>query len=260
MIDPGSNRKELKRLSEKGVGLVVLSHFHSDHLREIRELPSAGIMVHEIEKPAVEGWEGMAPLVWFPEETKDPIWISRKDREVGGWGWQVHSTFRDRDTLKVGGIEVRVIHVPGHTPGHCAFFFPEQGIIYTADIDLTDFGPWYGNAASNIAAFISSIELVKSLEPRMLVTGHEAGVVRENIAGRLDDYGGIIKARQERILDFLSEPRHLDEVVEQGFIYGEYFSKNNSFHEPERRMVRHHLEWGRENEELLLEAGRFVRA
>ncbi len=259
VIDPGSDRKELRRLAEAGVGLVLLSHFHSDHLREIRELPSSRLMVHEIERGAVEGFEGMASLVWFPEETKDRTWISRKDREVGGWGWPVHSTFSGGERIMVGDIDVCVYHAPGHTPGHCMFLFPEQRILYSADIDLTGFGPWYGNAASDIRSFLDSIALLRSLQPETVVTGHEAGVVRENIEERLDHYAGIINTRQERILDFLSRPRSLEEVVEQGFIYGGFFSKTNSFYDPEWRMVRHHLKWGLDNAEVRKEGGGFVR-
>ncbi|MFO8057359.1 MAG: MBL fold metallo-hydrolase [bacterium] len=259
VIDPGSNRKLLRGLSEKGVGRVFLSHFHSDHLREIRELPSSDILVHEIEKAAVEGWEGMSALVWFPEEVKDPTWISRKNKEVGGWGWPVRYAFQDRETFTVGEVSFQVVHVPGHTPGHCGFWFPEHGILYSADIDLTEFGPWYGNAASDPARFMDSINLVKSLQPPVMVTGHEAAVVRENIPLRLEAYAGILKGRHRRILDFLSSPRTLDEVVEQGFIYGEYFSKNNSSYKPEWRMVRHHLEWAKQNQEVSEERGRFVR-
>jgi len=259
VIDPGSDRKELRRLAGEGVGLVLLSHFHSDHLREIRELPSCRTMVHDIERGAVEGFEGMASLVWFPEEKKDATWISRKDREVGGWGWPVHATFADGDRIMVGDVEVRVIHAPGHTPGHCMFLFPDHGILYSADIDLTGFGPWYGNASSDIQSFLDSIALLRSLGPETVVTGHEAGVVREDLEERLDHYAGIIKFRQERILGSLSRPRSLEEVVEEGHIYGGFFSKTNSFYEPEWRMVRHHLRWGKDNGDIREEGGRFVR-
>lgn len=239
VIDPGSNRKVLRGEADKGVGRVLLSHFHSDHVRDLKELPSSACLVHRIEKEAVEGWEGMVPLVWFPEEERDPTWIRRKDREVGGWGWPVSGTFEDGEEILVGEVEIMVIHTPGHTPGHCCFWFPQSRVLYSADVDLTGFGPWYGNASSDVDDFLDSIEKVRSLDPRITVTGHEIGVVNGSIGKQLDLYASIIEDRHERVLQALDSPRNLDELTRMGLIYGEYFS--SSFYDPEYRMVRHHL-------------------
>lgn len=255
VIDPGSDRRELSRLHEEGTGRVLLSHFHSDHLRDLREFPGAEVMVHELEKPAVESWEGMRPLVWFPEETLDKTWMRRKDREVGGWGWPVSATFRDGDEIEIGGVICRVIHAPGHTPGHCAFWFPAEELLFLADIDLTEFGPWYGNAGSGVDDFLASIELIKRFKPRLAVTGHEAGVIEDGLADRLEAYAGIIHDRHRRMLEFLARPRSLDEIVARAFIYGEFYSRDNSLHDPEYRMVRHHLAYALSRGEAVIEDG-----
>jgi len=240
LIDPGSNKRVLREIAEGGVETVLLSHFHSDHLRDLKELKGARTMVHEIEKPAVESWEGMGPLVWFPEEERDPTWVKRKNREVGGWGWPVHETFKGGDEIIAGEVKIEVLHAPGHTPGHCCFWFPDERVLFAGDIDLTPFGPWYGNATSDPAAFIESIRMVKGLRPELIVTAHETGLVEGSADGLLDDYAAKIEQRHARILEYLSEPRTLEEVTGQGFIYGEHFGK--SFRQPEWRMVRHHLE------------------
>ncbi len=241
VIDPGSNRHELRELAQQGIGIAILSHYHSDHLRDLKELDGAAVWVHASEKNAVESWEGMAPLVWFPDEVQDPTWKKRKLKEVGGWGWPVAETFQHEQEITVGDARVIVIHSPGHTPGHCCFWFPDQKILYSADIDLTDFGPWYGNAASDVDAFLDSIRRIRALRPELTVTGHETGVVTGDISDRLDAYAAIIERRHSMILDFLSAPRTLDEIVSRAFIYGSYYSPTNSYHLQEWRMVRHHL-------------------
>lgn len=35
--------------------------------------------------------------------------------------------------LQLGGIEIEVRHTPGHTPGHCCFFWPQEGILFSGD-------------------------------------------------------------------------------------------------------------------------------
>lgn len=35
--------------------------------------------------------------------------------------------------LDVAGIEIEVRHTPGHTPGHCCFYEPEEGILFSGD-------------------------------------------------------------------------------------------------------------------------------
>ncbi|HUT55578.1 MAG TPA: MBL fold metallo-hydrolase [bacterium] len=259
IIDPGSNRNALRELAGQGVGLAILSHYHSDHLRDLKELAGAAVWVHASEKEAIESWEGMARLVWFPDEVKDPTWQKRKLKEVGGWGWPVAGTFVDEQEMMVGDARVVVIHTPGHTPGHCCFWFPDHKILYSADIDLTEFGPWYGNAASDVDAFRGSIRRVSELHPEITVTGHETGVVSGDITPQLRAYAAIIERRHSMILEFLSSPRTLSEIVSRAFIYGPYYSPTNSYHAQEFRMVRHHLASALRHRQVSISNNRYER-
>jgi glyoxylase-like metal-dependent hydrolase (beta-lactamase superfamily II) len=39
----------------------------------------------------------------------------------------------DGETFRVGALEARVIHTPGHSPGSCSLFFPEASVVFTGD-------------------------------------------------------------------------------------------------------------------------------
>lgn len=39
----------------------------------------------------------------------------------------------DGDTLALGGLALRVIHTPGHTPGHCCFLMGDEGVLFSGD-------------------------------------------------------------------------------------------------------------------------------
>jgi len=39
----------------------------------------------------------------------------------------------DGDRLTIAGLTIDVLHTPGHTPGHCCFHIPEEGMLFSGD-------------------------------------------------------------------------------------------------------------------------------
>ncbi len=37
------------------------------------------------------------------------------------------------DRLALAGVTIDVLHTPGHTPGHCCFHLPDEGILFSGD-------------------------------------------------------------------------------------------------------------------------------
>lgn len=35
--------------------------------------------------------------------------------------------------LEIAGIDIQVLHTPGHTPGHCCFLIPSEGLLFSGD-------------------------------------------------------------------------------------------------------------------------------
>ena len=59
--------------------------------------------------------------------------------------------FTDGEVFDLGGARVRVIHAPGHTRGHSVFHVEPDDVLYLGDIDLSSFGPYYGDAWSSLS-------------------------------------------------------------------------------------------------------------
>jgi hypothetical protein len=91
--------------------------------------------------------------------------------------------------------------------------------VVSFDIDLSAFGPWYGHVESDIDRFLSSIAMVASLEPRMLLSSHK-GVIVDDIAGRLRAFAAVVDSRDRCILELLDRPRTIVELIEASPIYG----------------------------------------
>ena len=39
----------------------------------------------------------------------------------------------DDQLLELAGLSMRVVHTPGHTPGHCCFLLESEGILFSGD-------------------------------------------------------------------------------------------------------------------------------
>ena len=61
-------------------------------------------------------------------------------------------------------MRVRAHQLPGHTAGHCALVVESEGIAFIGDIDLTGFGPYYGDASSDPGQFQRSLHAVRDLD------------------------------------------------------------------------------------------------
>jgi glyoxylase-like metal-dependent hydrolase (beta-lactamase superfamily II) len=139
-------------------------------------------------------------------------------------------------------VRVEAIHTPGHTRGHCAFQIEPEGILYLGDIDLSSFGPYYGDAWSDLEDFERSLARVRARDARWYATFHHIGVLEGRAAflERFDRFAAVIESREQRLLAYLAEPRDLDEIAAHRFVYRP--SDPVPFAEPvERRSMAQHV-------------------
>jgi glyoxylase-like metal-dependent hydrolase (beta-lactamase superfamily II) len=244
------------------VDRIVNSHCHEDHVAGNHLFPDAACAVHEADLPGLHSLEGFLAIFGYT----GPI----------GTGWQqalveqFHyaprpdaTGFRDGAVFELGGrVRVRAIHTPGHTRGHCAFHVEPDDVVYLGDIDLSSFGPYYGDAWSDLEDFERSLGKVREIEARWYATFHHIGVLdgRAAFLERLDRFSAVIADREARLLAFLADPRSLDEIAAHRFVYRP--TDPVPFAEPvERRSMAQHvarLVWaGRVRE---VEPGRFRTA
>lgn len=80
---------------------------------------------------------------------------------------------RDNDQIDLGGRVLRVLHIPGHSPGHVAFLDEAHGLLFTGDGAY--WGPMYACfPGSDPEAFAQSIRRMAALSQVMAVyPGHD---------------------------------------------------------------------------------------
>lgn len=203
------------------VDRVVLSHCHEDHVAGLHLLPEAAVHVHAADRLGLESIDGMMEIYGFSGEVAGPWRRALVD--------QFHyaprpdaQPFEDGALFELGGdVRVRALHAPGHTRGHCVLHIEPDDALYLGDIDLSSFGPYYGDAWSTLEDFERSLAMVRDVDARSWITFHHIGVIddRAVFLEKLERYAAVIRLREERLLAFLAEPRSLDDIVAHRFIY-----------------------------------------
>jgi glyoxylase-like metal-dependent hydrolase (beta-lactamase superfamily II) len=153
----------------------------------------------------------------------------------------VHRELREPEVLDFGTVSLSVVFTPGHTPGHCCFYEEREGILFSADIDLSGFGPWYGHGCSNLDDFIKSIEKCIALEPRMVVTSHN-GIIQEDLLARFRSYLDVIYYKEDLVRNALKKrPSTLEELAGKRIFYGDGIDKDPLLSIFERMAIERHL-------------------
>ncbi len=243
IIDPACREEVMQELATgPGVDIVLNTHYHEDHRIYNYQFDGAELLVHELD---AHGYGELDDFITgfsvVNNSALEELWRAFLIDTCKYRSYPVDGTLTDGFEMDLGHTVVQVLHTPGHSAGHCCFFFPREGVLYLGDIDLTSFGPWYASTTS-IDDFLTSIERTRKVCPHTVITSHGDGLVTENIDERLKQYAGIIHRRDELILDFLSQPRSLAEIFAQEIVYRQKQKAPDAFfHWDDRWMIEMHL-------------------
>lgn len=204
------------------VDLVILGHAHEDHMAGLYRVPRARVQAHEADLAAVQSWEGLKAHYGYPEAVM-PAMREMIDRDFFYQPRPDAEAYRDNDIWDLGdGVRIRAHHLPGHTSGHCALLVESEGLAFIGDIDLTGFGPYYGDVTSSLAAFRRSLREVAELDARVWVTSHHRAMItdRAQFLADLAKFAAKIDERSDKLLGYLRErPHTLAELVERRLLY-----------------------------------------
>jgi len=127
IVDPGGELDRVLAAAQElnvSIKLVLLTHGHLDHAGAASKLSKR-----------------LGVQVIGPHED-DQFWLDSLPQQAqmfGGGGGEAEVVMPDQylvegDTVRFGEVELQVLHCPGHTPGHVAFFDPVSRIAIVGDL------------------------------------------------------------------------------------------------------------------------------
>jgi len=153
-------------LNPERVELLILTHCHYDHIggaMGLKRKTGCGVAIHEAEAGEVEG---LGPLT---------LYEMARERGLEFEAVEVDMRLRGGERLKVGDVEVEVIHTPGHTPGGVSLLLREgDGLdLFTGDTASAQgrLG-WINGPGCDLEEWKRSIKRMVELQPDRLFPGH----------------------------------------------------------------------------------------
>jgi glyoxylase-like metal-dependent hydrolase (beta-lactamase superfamily II) len=232
LIDSGTSQSAGKVIDAlKGLGFfpvdyIIITHEHADHIQGAAPLVKAmggkvKVFAGKLAKPMIEdpskiGYDfGMGPIE--PVKNVTPL--------------------EEGDVVDLGGVELEVIAVPGHAPGHIALYDKANKNIFLGDsignkVDVTTFIPSHNPPWFNKEQYYETLDKLKKVSFDTACLGHygcwegpdaknlldDAKQVFENFWGffdanrdKLDDIAYLTKSLVEK---YMSESKTVDRVGE----------------------------------------------
>ena len=231
LIDTGISPKRLRKvLKTFKINHVLLSHWHEDHISGNNLLNEKRVYCHEKDKAVIEN---VTKMNYYYNTENTPIAEDLNNflEVLRVKSIKVNDIIVNDQIFNISEqLKLQVIHIPGHTAGHCAFYEKNSKISFFADIDLTRY-PFYGNIDASLIEFEDSITHLEKLDTDIVVTGHKTPIIgKSNIKEEIKKYKLILQQREERILTKLREfktPFNPEDLQGQNLIYLKYSMYKN---------------------------------
>jgi glyoxylase-like metal-dependent hydrolase (beta-lactamase superfamily II) len=133
-VDPGDDAEQIVGALERhGLDLqaIAVTHAHMDHVGGVAALkslrPGAEVILHAADEPLYRQ---------LPEQ---PTWIGIPRSQWDALGFvyaappEVDRYWTEGEIYEVGALAFRVLHCPGHTPGHVVLFEAHERKVFVGD-------------------------------------------------------------------------------------------------------------------------------
>lgn len=129
IIDPGMEPEAmLEEIKDIQVKAILLTHAHFDHiggLNQVVEQTQAPVYIHALEREWLTDPQLNGSARW-PMVT-EPIKYEGNIHEL-----------EEGQKLQLAGLDIEVLHTPGHSPGSVSFYLKAQDIVIAGDTLFAD--------------------------------------------------------------------------------------------------------------------------
>jgi len=235
LIDTNMGPEDTPGLLEKErPDAAVITHYHLDHsiwTRHVDTHSNALVFIPEKEEPY------LTSLDFVIEQTAGPFGMAEKWKDFAANRHKYkplkkYECYNEKTTFKDLAPEIILVQTPGHSPSHTSFYFPDEKILFSGDMGLDRFGPWYGWTDCNIKQIVESILRLDGMDVELILTSH-GGMIKNKIP---DEWAGAIHKilqREEKIVQKLEKGMQKNHIISQGV----FFSNKDRVSEPMRSFL-----------------------
>ena len=176
----------IRRLGRSPMDLtsIALTHGHRSHLgglAALKRLTGATVYAHEWEADIIAGERRAQPVTWRVVRPVRTWWPTYPFQLGINLGFGKHPACPiDRAVVDGEAIgPLQVIHAPGHSPGHLAFYWPERRALFAGDAIVTwpALAPGWPNFTLNGTQQRSSLRHLAALDVAVVGVGHGEPIV-----------------------------------------------------------------------------------
>lgn len=202
---PNSETKIIRQLNKhniklEDIGLIIITHGHIDHFgsaKELKDILKVPVLIHDLDKKALQTGKSMFETL----KPNNKIWdIVLKPKLVKDTASpclpDIILNSNEEYNLSSYGINGKVIHTPGHTPGSLSIVFENGDAII---MDLASSGILLGGIAFNSRMkhppFHDNLEQVKnslynvfSFNTENFYLGHGNSVSKKSIMSYINKF------------------------------------------------------------------------
>lgn len=203
---PGDGKRIRRVMARAGVGprdvrAIVLTHGHLDHagsLAELKAWTGAPVYGHPLEQRHVDGlfpYAGMARVCGVMEAVGRALLAYRPGA--------IDVPIADGDLLPFWG-GLRVVHLPGHTLGHCGFYSVRHDLLFSGDLWTrflmrTQMSPPIFTAAPELVR--PSLRKARAIGAHWMVPGHYDVPDATRLRRRFEELcDGVLGARERPVV------------------------------------------------------------
>jgi glyoxylase-like metal-dependent hydrolase (beta-lactamase superfamily II) len=157
--------RRIRRVTSKPIKYVVLTHYHAVRVLGASAYGAEHIIASEATLGLIRerGRQDMASEIGrFPR-------LFRGAHTIPGLTWP-SLTFRGELALRMGSLEVRIIHAgAGHTGGDTIVWVPSQRVLFSGDLVEYEAGIYTGDA--HLEQWPLTLKKLRDLRPKALLPG-----------------------------------------------------------------------------------------